>query len=67
MPQSQSLHPIQALWWETADKILKTWQWYVSRMQNLEMAIHFITMKKKLLHSKFLRGEDMQTHLNMGN
>lgn len=50
----------QAFWWETADKIVKTWQSYVSRMQNLETAIHwyFITKKKTWWCSKFLRTEE---------
>lgn len=49
MAQSQSLHPIQALQWETADKIVKPWQCYVCRMRDLERAIHwyFITEGKK--------------------
>lgn len=51
MAQSQSLCPILALQWETADKIVKAWQRYVSRMQNLERAIHwyFITEKKIMM------------------
>lgn len=51
MAPSQSLHPIEALKWETADKIVNAWQRYVSRMQDLERAIHlyFITEKKVMM------------------
>lgn len=51
MAQSQNLHPIQTLQWETADRIVKAWQRYVARMQDLERATHwyFITEKKIMM------------------
>lgn len=70
MAQSQILHPSRALQWETADKIVKTWQCYVSRMQDLERAIqwYFITDKKKKKKIfQIFWTEDMQTNFQMDN